>query len=77
VSDLPAAHLSRRTHLFTLRLWLEPVAVDRAEMRGRVQHVLSGEAIYFRTWPELSAFVEAMVAELEARRSESTKENRP
>ena len=41
-----------------MRLWVEPVAVDRTEVRGRVQHVLTGEARYFRTWPELLAFVE-------------------
>lgn len=63
----------RRTHLFTVRLWVEPVAADQAEIRGRVQHVLSGEALYFRTWQALLAFVEEKLAELEATHSESGK----
>jgi len=63
-------HQPRRTHLFTVRLWIAPVAVDRTEIRGRVQHVLTGEAIYFRTWPELLAFLEARLAELETKISD-------
>jgi hypothetical protein len=55
--------LHRRTHLFTVRLWVEQVARDRTEIRGRVQHVLSGEVGYFRTWPQLANFFEARLAE--------------
>jgi hypothetical protein len=75
VTNLPVDRLERRTHLFTLRLWIEPVTAERSEIRGRVQYVLSGEARYFRTWPELLAFVEELLAELEVKRSESGKEN--
>jgi hypothetical protein len=71
VTHLPADRSLRRTHLFTLRLWVEPLAADHAEIRGRVQHVLTGEALYFRTWPALLAFVEERLAELEAKHSES------
>jgi hypothetical protein len=46
-----------RTHLFTLRLWTEPLGEGRTEWRGKVQHVLSGEARYFRDWPALVAFL--------------------
>jgi hypothetical protein len=77
VTDQTAPYLLRRSHLFTLRLWIEPVAADQAEIRGRVQHVLTGEALYFRTWPALLAFVEEKLAELEAKHSESGKENQP
>jgi hypothetical protein len=49
--------LHRRTHLFTVRLWVEQVAHDRAEVRGRVQHVLSGEVGYFRTWSDVVEFL--------------------
>jgi hypothetical protein len=55
--------LHRRTHLFTVRLWIEQVANDQTEVRGRVQHVLSGEVSYFRTWPQLASFLEASLAE--------------
>lgn len=60
----------RRSHLFTVRLWIEPVGADHTEVRGGVQHVLSGETRYFRTWPELSAFLEAKLAELETESSD-------
>jgi hypothetical protein len=46
-----------RTHLFTLRLWPEALGDDRTEWRGKIQHVLSGEARYFRDWPALVAFL--------------------
>jgi len=36
------------SHLFTVRLWLEELGDGRAEWRGQVQHVLSGETHYFR-----------------------------
>lgn len=75
VTDRIPDHPLRRTHLFTLRLWIEPVAADPAEIRGRVQHVLTGEALYFRTWPALLAFVEEKLAELEATHSDVGKEN--
>lgn len=52
----------RPTHLFTVRLWIEPGAQAGAEVRGRVQHVLSGEVIYVRTWTALTAFFETALA---------------
>lgn len=58
--------LHRRTHLFTVRVWIEQVAHDRTEVRGRVQHVLSGEVGYFRTWLALANFFEASLAEATA-----------
>ena len=51
-----------RSHLFTVRVWREELAEDQLEWRGKVQHVSSGEAFYFRQWPELVAH---MVAWLE------------
>ena len=48
----------RRTHLFTVRLWLETTAGDRAELRGRVQHVLGGDVRYFRSWQALTNFLD-------------------
>jgi hypothetical protein len=55
----------RRTYLFTLRLWIEEIGQEQTEMRGRVQHVLSGDVRYFRTWMDLVAFLEAKLQELE------------
>jgi hypothetical protein len=45
-----------QSHLFTVRIWPEALQ-DRVEWRGKVQHVLSGEARYFREWPALVAFL--------------------
>jgi hypothetical protein len=47
-----------RSHLFMVRLWLEPLGGGQVEWRGKVQHVRSGEARYFRGWPVLQAFLE-------------------
>lgn len=45
------------SHLFTLRLWAETLGDDRQEVRGKVQHVVSGEARHFRDWTTLEAFL--------------------
>lgn len=45
------------SHLFTLRLWREELGSGEAEWRGKVQHVTSGEARYFRDWSTLISFL--------------------
>jgi hypothetical protein len=57
-ADWPEAHSS---HLFTLRLWPENMGSGQTDWRGKVQHVNSGEARYFRDWPALEAFVEGLI----------------
>jgi heme-degrading monooxygenase HmoA len=52
-----------RTHLFTVRVWLEELGAGQAEWRGEVQHVVSGETRYFRDWPALVASMQAMLPE--------------
>ncbi len=47
----------RRSHLFTVRVWREPAKRDRTEIRGKAQHVLTGEVHYFHDWAALGAFV--------------------
>lgn len=54
-----------RSHLFTLRLWGEPLGDGRVELRGRVQHVLSGERRHFRDWPTLVRYLEQKLQELD------------
>jgi len=49
------------SHLFAVRLWVEDLGDEQIEWRGQVQHVLSGEAHYFRDWPELETHLLAMV----------------
>ena len=45
------------THLFTVRLWQAPVGDGRSGIRGKVQHVLSGEVRYFGDWLALQDFL--------------------
>lgn len=47
----------KTTHLFTVRMWAEALDAGRAEWRGKVQHVTSGETRYFRDWTALVAFL--------------------
>ena len=56
-ADRPA----ETSHLFTLRLWPEDLGSGQVDWRGKVQHVNSGEARYFRDWPTLEAFVEELL----------------
>ena len=45
------------SQLFTIRLWAEALGEDHQEIRGKVQHVASGEARHFRDWTTLEAFL--------------------
>lgn len=51
----------RETHLFTLRVWEAAHGQGEREIRFKVQHVLSGEVRYFRSWSLLKEFVTATV----------------
>ena len=48
----------QRTHLFTLRMWPEVLGDGQIEWRGKVQHVLSGQARYFRDWDTLITYMQ-------------------
>jgi hypothetical protein len=52
---------SSGSHLFTLRVWLEDLGGGQSEWRGKVQHVLSGEARYFRDWDTLITYLQDML----------------
>lgn len=60
-----------RTHLFTVRLWVEPLGDDQGEVRMQARHLLSGETRYFRTWAEVVAF---LLAKLQALTDEKGRE---
>lgn len=55
------AHSPPRTHLFTVRVWIEDLGEGRTEWRGEVQEVVSGETRYFRDWPTLVALLQVML----------------
>ena len=50
----------RKSHLFTIRVWLEDLGESQTEWRGKIQHVLSGEVRYFRDWSGLVEQMKAM-----------------
>ena len=50
------------SHLFTLRLWEETLGEGKAEWRGRVQEIASGETAFFRDWPGLVATLTRLIA---------------
>ena len=45
------------SHLFTVRIWLEPTNCESMSVRIRVHHVLSGEVRYFREWIRAIEFI--------------------
>ncbi len=65
------ARSAHRSHLFTVRLWVEELGDGQTEWRGQVQHVLSGEKRYFRDWATLVEVVAAMLARLEGNEASS------
>ena len=66
---------TRPTHLFTLRLWQEPISTEASEWRGKVQALPDGDAYYFRDWPGLIRRLEALLA-VERDLSEDTEATR-
>jgi len=52
---------TQSSQLFMLRLWREDLGDGKADWRGKVQHVKSGEARYFRDWPSLEVFLEGLL----------------
>lgn len=55
----------RSSHLFTVRVWQEGLGGGRAEWRGQVRHVASGETSYFRDWPTLVSLLIKMLSHQE------------
>ncbi len=53
------------SHLFTLRMWPEDLGSGQIDWRGKVQHVNSGEALYFRDWATLLDFMERLLRKSE------------
>jgi hypothetical protein len=52
---------AQKSHLFTLRLWSEDLGSGQTDWRGKIQHVNSGEARYFRDWLTMESFVEELL----------------
>ena len=50
-----------RSHLFTVKLWLEPLGDGQTEWRGQLRDVESGEIRYFRDLKALVAALQEML----------------
>ena len=50
---------ARKTHsdLFIVRVWPEHMSDGNTEWRGKVQHVVSGETLFFHDWDTMLAFL--------------------
>ncbi|MEZ4864262.1 MAG: hypothetical protein R3C14_23320 [Caldilineaceae bacterium] len=57
--------LHPKTHLFTVRVWLEVLSLDRCEVRVQVRHIESGETRYFRDGWSLLVYLLIKVLEVE------------
>ena len=55
-----------RSHLFTLRLWLEVLDSEHTEIRGVAKHVLTGNLCNIRGWSALQAFLTEQLATADA-----------
>lgn len=51
----PAAE--RSEHLFVVRVWQEPEQVKSGEWRGSIEHVGSGQRLYFVSLDDLNDFI--------------------
>ena len=53
----PFAVNTRAEHLFIVRLWQEPSQLAAAHWRGYVEHVSSGQRLYFTSLADLNDFI--------------------
>lgn len=47
----------KSSQLFTLRVWPEEISVGHTEWRGKIQHVVDGETLYFHNWESMMSFL--------------------
>jgi hypothetical protein len=52
-----AQSAGRLEHLFIIRVWQEPEQIKTAEWRGSVEHVPSGQRLYFVSFNDLNDFI--------------------
>lgn len=51
------------SHLFTVRVWREPLGDDSSEIRCQVRHVRSGETRHFRDWDRFAEYLQGKLNE--------------
>lgn len=52
-----------KIHLFTLRIWSEPLGKGRFEWRGKIEHINRPQIAYFREWESLTVHLQKMLSE--------------
>jgi hypothetical protein len=57
----PEGRQPGRSDLFLVRLWVGEEGDGEREWRGKVQRAVTGEAHYFRDWPELADLLLTML----------------
>ena len=50
-------HNDKSSQLFTLRVWPEETSAGHIEWRGKIQHVVDGETLYFHDWEAMMSFL--------------------
>jgi hypothetical protein len=63
-------------HLFVVRLWSETTQMSQIPLRGSVEHVPTGQKLYFTSLDDLSDFI-ALKAVVPAQPISKEKENQP
>ena len=53
-----------RSDLFVVRVWQEDMGEGRTEWRGKVQHILTGDARYFHGWSGLIEILVRILSDL-------------
>ena len=53
----PLTVTARAEHLFIVRMWQEPSPAVAAHWRGYVEHVSSGQRLYFTSLTDLNDFI--------------------
>ena len=48
---------NKSSQLFTLRVWPEEISIGHTEWRGKIQHVIDGETLYFHDWEAMMSFL--------------------
>ncbi|MBN1992011.1 MAG: hypothetical protein JW953_04860 [Anaerolineae bacterium] len=54
---MTAPNTRRPQHLFVVRMWLEPSHLADPSWRGLVEHVPSGQRLYFASLVDLNDFI--------------------
>ncbi len=47
----------RSEHLFIVRVWQEPAQIQAGTWRGSIEHVSSGQRLYFTSFNDLNDFI--------------------